>query len=185
MPRNRKSVSDAYARRNARARELGYRNYYDYRTHNHGKLAPSAPRPTGEARQRLRGHRGQADLRSFVKPNSLVTIGDHSPRRPDGSYQWVDITVTRSNGDERTFRLRGKQLDEAELRKTIGGVVDSGGVLSPSPSLDLRQMATPELYGADDPEVLERLEAEAELELAEQSEGGEYQPVDDDSDIPF
>ena len=146
MARSRSRLSPGYEARNARARAEGYRNDYDRRIHNHGRIPASSPAPTGEARSRLRGHRSSADLERAKLDGALVSITDHSGRDNKGRYKWVEVTVVDARGKQRTFRLTGKQLQPERLGATIAAVQGAGGFLSPSPSLDLAS------YGADDDE---------------------------------
>lgn len=137
-----RKLSAAYERRNARARALGYQSYYDYRAHNHGKAPPGAARPSGETLARLRGHRSAADLTRAVRTGSLVSVLGHSERDPvSGTYKWVDIVVVDPRGRERSYRLRGSQLEQAKLRRLVADLEERGAVLSPTPSLDLRRAA--------------------------------------------
>lgn len=130
-------LSPAYVARNLRAQALGYRNYYDYRIHGHGTVPPDRPAPTGETRQRLRGHRGPADLLRTNLDGALLTVTDHSERDSQGRYRWVELTVVDARGRQRTYRLSGRSLQGDRLQRTISAAQAAGGVLSPSPSLDL------------------------------------------------
>lgn len=132
-------ASPAYERRNARARALGYKSYYDYRAHGNGARAPEAPRLSGEKLRQARGHASAADLERANLDGALVTtIGEG--RRADGSYQRLRVTVVDIDGRQREYVLRGKQAEARQLRRTIATVAGSGAVFSPSPSLDLQQM---------------------------------------------
>jgi hypothetical protein len=132
------SSSTPYQRRNQRAQALGYRNYYDYRVHNHGKSPASAARPRGESLARLRGHRSSADLRREAAEGTLMIVVA-SARGKDGQYKWVDVNVVDHRGRERVYRLRGAQLKRAKLNGLIGELSARGVSVSPSPSIDLRR----------------------------------------------
>lgn len=143
-------ASPAYERRNARARALGYRSYYDYRAHGNGARPPSAPKLSGEKLRQARGHASASDLERAIKPGALVTtIGEG--RKADGSYQRLRVTVIGVDGQQREFVLRGKQAQARQLKKTIAAVSAGGAVFSPSPSLDLQQMI-PDGPDVDDPD---------------------------------
>jgi hypothetical protein len=131
MPRpRRKAVSAAYARRNARARALGFESYYDYRAHDHGRRAPSEPRSTGAALRRLRGHASRADLLDQLGEDKLLAVGG-TTRGADGRYRSVSLTLVNTNGDEREFTLRGKQLERAAMRELVDALESSGVVVDP------------------------------------------------------
>lgn len=139
MARPRKPApSTAYQRRSQRARALGYKSYYDFRTHDNGRLPPEAARPSGEARQRLRGHRAGKDLQRDLREGDLLVVTD-SRRRGDGTYLWVDVKVIDERGRERVYRLSGAQLRTGRLAALVASVSSAGAVLSPSPSLDVRR----------------------------------------------
>lgn len=138
----RRKLSPAYERRNQRARAAGYRSYYDYRAHDNGRLPPDVAPIKGERLGRLRGHRSAADLERSVKTGSLVMVVNHSERDPSsGQYTWVEVVTVDPSGRERSFRLRGPQLRRRQLERTVTRVERRGGVLSPSPSLDIRRFA--------------------------------------------
>ena len=145
-------ASPAYERRNARARALGYKSYYDYRAHGNGARAPEAPRLSGEKLRQARGHASAADLERANLDGALVTtIGEG--RRADGSYQRLRVTVVDIDGRQREYVLRGKQAEARQLRQTIRAVAGGGAVFSPSPSLDLQQMVADDVddFDLEDP----------------------------------
>lgn len=120
-------ASAAWERRNARARELGYESYYDYRVHGYGKRAPSEPVDPDE-RTLLRGHRGAADLERTLSSGraQLMTV-DAIDRRADGTYRHVQVTVITSSGRILQFRLHGKGASNRSLA-TIRDAAAGGGV---------------------------------------------------------
>ena len=109
-------ASAAWEGRNARARALGYRNYYDYRVHNFGRIPAGESAPTGEERQRLRGHRGAADVESVLRSGDVELV---NVIRVDG----LDflLIVTTSDGRTREFRV-----PEAKVDKVRGVIADLG-----------------------------------------------------------
>ena len=149
-------ASASYARRNAAARLLGYRNYYDYRVHNHGRIPASVPAPTGEARSRLRGHRGRADFEQAVGAGSLVSV-QSTERGADGKLTKVTLLLIGEDGRSRVYVLRGKALKSDQLKSLVKHSENSGAVFSPSPSLDVR-----------------RIQQEIAEEQAEQAEQADY-----------
>lgn len=153
MPRTRKQParSAVYQRRNERARALGYRSYYDYRTHDNGRLAPDQPRPKGQRLKRLRGHASAQDLIKEIKQGELVLVDDYLRDRKTGRYRWVDLKVLDRNSRERIYRLRDKQLEVKWLRKLVKAIDDKGAVISPNASFDLRKLVSDiEAHEAED-----------------------------------
>lgn len=117
--------------RNERARELGYRNYYDYRAHGYGAKAPSEPAARGEDLARLRGHRGAADLERLSNRIEVMTV---LPADRNAKGQWVTATVIveLDNGKTMQFTLRGKNLTRGgldDLYQTLIGIAGGGGVI--------------------------------------------------------
>jgi hypothetical protein len=146
--------SSAYQRRNARAQALGYRNYYDYRIHSHGRRPPSeAPPPPGSAeRSRLRGHRGSADLVRSLKPGDVIVVPDGLPdvtRDAKGRYQKIEVMVLRDDGSTDRFTIRRRTYEQ--MAALLEKMAAKGAMFSPSPSLDLRRI----VRVADRPDVEE------------------------------
>jgi hypothetical protein len=123
----RRDYKAEYARRQARARELGYESYYARRVR--AGAAPSTPAPTGERLRRARGHNSTTDLLAAVKPGRLVYSINTSPRDDRGRFTWVEVTVVDEKGHERNFRLRGRQATNAYLRQLVTDIRDAGGVV--------------------------------------------------------
>jgi hypothetical protein len=146
-------ASPAYQRRNARARALGYRSYYDYRAHGNGARPPSAPKLSGEKLRQARGHASAADLRRASLDGALVTtIGEG--RKADGSYERLRVIVVDLDGRQREYVLRGKQARQRQLRQTVAAIDAAGAVFSPSPSLDLQTMIDePDDFDVEAPEL--------------------------------
>lgn len=148
------------ARDNARARELGYKSYYDWRAHDSGRIPPSEPRASGERLARARGHRSAADLRAALKRDALVLTTELT-RGKGGRYSAVEITVVDAAGVERVFTLRGRAASQASLRRLADLADERGALLSPSKSLNLRRIAEPD---EDEEELDEELDEEDEEE---------------------
>jgi hypothetical protein len=127
----------AYARRNARARALGFTSYYDQRVRK-GRL--SAPRPTGAALRRLRGHASGRDLLATARDGDVV-IASMGGRDANGKYHHVDITLLGSDGGDLEFTLRGPQMKTSYLKQLVADLEAKGVAFSPAPSLDLRRIA--------------------------------------------
>ncbi len=120
-------ASSAWEARNARARSLGYRNYYDYRVHGYGADAPDAPAATGERLSRLRGHRSGSDLLSLAKRGEIA-LALVIPTRKDpesGKISEAAVRVTLDDGSEKEFRLTGQLSDEDWLDEFSDALDDS------------------------------------------------------------
>lgn len=144
-------ASAAWERRNARAKALGYKSYYDYRVHGNGKIPPGRPALTGAAKQRARGHRGRADFLASLREGDLIIMPrgissveyDEDARGGLGAYLEIEKLVIpgeHGRGRERTFILRNLTRDE--LIDTIREEQRRGAVFSASPSLDQRRLVT-------------------------------------------
>lgn len=139
-------MAQSWDERNERARDQGYRNYYDYRVHNYGRTPPSEPAATGSGLSRLRGHRSYEDLHTEVKRGKveMFIATPEGGRNPDGTYKKVVVTVVKKDGTQEEYRLKGKQMDKGKL-SALKASMDAGGVLYvDTPSLDL--------YGGNDDE---------------------------------
>lgn len=120
--------------RDLRAQAKGYRNYYDYRAHDNGRIPPGQPALRGEALARARGHRSFADfLRSGAQEGSLVFTDQKGPRDKRGRFQWVDLKVVDPSGRERVFRLKGKQATRANLKRAVKELETGGAVVAAGP----------------------------------------------------
>lgn len=160
-------ASSAWERRNASARAAGYRNYYDYRAHDYGRLPASAERLTGEPLARARGHRSIADLERLVAGGrveiaTVIPAGDPDPKT--GRYKSVEVVVIDSNGRERRFVMKGQQASSANMGRIKDSFVTGGVLYLDSPSIDVGDDDS----AADEPEL-------------------DWDELDDvgDSDIPF
>lgn len=135
-PRNRVvSVSlSPSEQRNRLAQAKGYTSYYDYRAHDNGRLPPGSPGLRGEALGRARGHRSLSDfLRSGSREGVLVFTDNKGPRNAKGQYQWVDLKVVTPEGQERVYRLRGKQASRANLKRAVKELSAAGAVIAAGP----------------------------------------------------
>lgn len=143
----RKGAPSAYDKRNARAQQLGYRNYYDYRLHDNGRLPPGPLRLSVPERARRRGHRGRLDfLRSLgegdliLLPYGLSSVEfDEDARDGEGAYLEVTkLVIDAEDGSEREYVLRNLTRDE--MVETIEEEQRRGAIFSPAPSLDQRRL---------------------------------------------
>lgn len=138
-PKRRRDYAAEYKRRQARARALGYESYYARRVRK--GAPPSAPKPSGAALRRARGHAAGRDLARSSRDGDLL-IASLGGRDLQGRYHRVDVTVIPADGgDEREFTLRGSQLSPEYLQRLVDDLERRGVIFSPSPSLDLRQIA--------------------------------------------
>jgi hypothetical protein len=134
VPRPRRAAKQrltaAYERRNERARAKGYKSYYDYRAHNQGKLPPSAPRASGAALRRLRGHASRADLISGLREDTLIVAAGYE-RDAAGRFKQLDLQLVDERGRTSEFTLRGRQLDGPAMRKLVATMLATGAVVDP------------------------------------------------------
>src|SRR4029077_20733962 len=125
-------------RRDAAARAKGYASYYDYRAHDNGRLAPSAPRLSGEQLARARGHIGRAAFLRSLDEGDLIIMRESVSsveRDAQGRYKRiVKVVLDAVTGRERRFVLRN--LTRLQLVKLIHDEQERGAVFSLSPSLD-------------------------------------------------
>lgn len=117
-----------YARRQARARSLGYGSYYERRVR--AGAPPSAPKPTGEALARVRGHRGYRDLLRGLRDGDIVQVDPGSPRDDKGRWKVVRITVLDAQGNEHTYTLRN--VSDEKVRALLERMENVGAISSPA-----------------------------------------------------
>ena len=161
-------ASSSWERRNARARSLGFRNYYDYRAHNYGR---SPAKLAGEGLRMARGHAGPADLARMLRSGRVAVLSQEpvpDTRRADGRYGEVRVTAQLTDGRQVRFRLRGRQLTNRQLSPLRDAVTDAGTDVYTNPSLDMLFMVDRDdvdEIGEHDPETLagEMEEFDAEL----------------------
>lgn len=146
--------SERTKRDNARARRLGYKDYYDYRLHASGRLSPQftiAPFEVGY----LRGHKeqpgtyggriefllslGEGDL--IILPYGISSVDfDDDARKGEGAYIEITKQVIHASGRDSEYMLRN--LTRQELIETIYEEQQRGAVFSPAPSLDQRRLVS-------------------------------------------
>jgi hypothetical protein len=107
--------------RNAEARALGFRNYYEVRIRGgiaaarRGEITPATPRPTGEQLRQARGHAGLFDLLREFPVGSTVAVGSNLgdlERNNAGNWDEIPIAVYGIDGTERDYLLRNVSDDE-------------------------------------------------------------------------
>jgi hypothetical protein len=146
MARNYKAE---YEGRNARARALGYKGYYDYRAHDNGRIPPSRARVTGDALAKARGHRSRADLIADSR-DGLLTVERTERDQKTGRITKVDLLLIDKDGKEKRYTLRRNQLTTKALARLVEDLDAQGVIFSPSPSLDLRRLSdNPDYVGAE------------------------------------
>lgn len=141
--------SERTKRDNARARALGYKDYYDYRLHDFGRVPPGPIKLSPAERAKRRGHRGRADFLSSLDEGDLIILPygissvdfDEDARDGEGAYvEIVKLVIDASTGEEREYVLRNLTRDE--LIETIYEEESRGAVFSPAPSLDQRRLVS-------------------------------------------
>lgn len=163
-------ASSAWERRNARARALGFKNYYEQRT----RKTPGAPKPSSEELRRRRGHAGPSDLNRLLRSGRVELI---NVVQTGYSPPTFDLLCRMDDGTQRSFVLRG----EAPVRK-FRATIDALG--ADAPQMTGSGGTLNRLLRDADEEELEAAELAGELELEEPEEGGEMSTFSDD-DIPF
>jgi len=95
-----------YVRRQELARLKGYKSYYDYRLHRHGKRPPGTDVPKS-VRGVAGGKRGTGALLDLIESGRVEAVYVNAASfRPDPKF---DIQVTLDDGSTQEFRLRGEQ----------------------------------------------------------------------------
>jgi hypothetical protein len=151
MPPRKRNYAAEYARRQQRARERGFENYYARRIRGGKAATPETPRPAGERLRRLRGHASGADMRREAGDGAQV-MAQLGGRDSQGRYHRVDVTVIAADGREHEYQLQGQQIERDYLEALAAELGARGMIFSPAPSLDLRKIAEdaserPPLYG--------------------------------------
>lgn len=125
--------------RNANARAKGYKSYYDYRAHDYGRIAPSLPRLSGERLRKARGHTGYSDLLQQVRAGRVEILSQTPGERDSASGQYSDVTVdvVLTDGSQRSYTLRGKDLRGDRIDTLRGAVSAAGSDIYTNPSLDI------------------------------------------------
>ena len=104
--------------RNAYARGKGYRNYWDYRVHDYGRIGADKPAATGDLFRFLQGKgEGGQDLRDYVaaNPGDLLISMDGQARGPDGRYDRIQVTAEHKDGGVEHFYLIGDEATQDYL----------------------------------------------------------------------
>lgn len=111
MARQRDYAAE-YARRQARARERGFENYYAQRIRGGAKASPLTPAPTGDRLRRARGHASLSDLKAAL-PNARTIQTIPIGYDPDtGSYRVYRFDVYDDEGDVTTYWLEDDELPD-------------------------------------------------------------------------
>lgn len=131
------------ARDNVRARGLGYKDYYDFRLHDMGRIPPDVDvsQLTPEERARRRGHRGVTDFLRGLEPGDVLIVPDGlSAIKKDekGRFMQVRKLVIKDDGREQRFTLR--RVSYQRMVEIIEAERKAGAVWSPTPSLDQRRL---------------------------------------------
>ena len=110
--------------RNAEARELGFRNYYEVRIRGgitaarRGDITPSTPRPEGPELARTRGHREEYYLQILrsVERGSTIMVGTNLGNidRNDAG-DWEDIPVVAIDSDMNEYEFTLRDMSDEEL----------------------------------------------------------------------
>lgn len=130
-----------YERRQQRARERGFRDYYEQRTRDR----PGGEKPAPEELARRRGHRSRKDFLDSLREGDIILcdITGVEFNRATGRYGVIWKTVIpAAGGEEREYSLRNQT--RSSLRLTIEQEVERGVIFSPSPSLDQRRLLADE-----------------------------------------
>jgi hypothetical protein len=114
-----------WAKRNARAKELGYRNYYDYRAHDNGRLPPHLPALRGSELARSRGHRSAADLERLLRSGRVELVSTAYSFDAKGKPVTIVLVTLAPNGETREYQLRGEQP------KKVAKLIDDMGADAP------------------------------------------------------
>jgi hypothetical protein len=128
--------------RNAEARALGFRNYYEIRIRGGitaaraGRITPDTPRPTGEELRQARGHAGLFDLVREFPVGGYVQVGvnlGQLNRNDAGNWDEIPVKVFGDTG-ERDYVLR--DLSDDELVWLLGQLADLDADYSPDYDLN-------------------------------------------------
>ena len=109
--------------RNAIARSLGYRNYYEVRIRGglaaaqRGEITPETARPEGRELARARGHSGLTDLMRELEPGSTARLSTNIRNietDDSGDFETVPITISFPDGEDRDYWLDDISWEELE-----------------------------------------------------------------------
>lgn len=131
-------MASRWQQRNERARQLGYRNYYDYRVHRYGAIPADQPAaPRGPEYRRLRGHASLADLERSLERGTMLSATGFERDRETGQWGRIEVTVIDRAGNQTQFRLRGKQAARANLLRFRDRIRELDIVLYGPASIDV------------------------------------------------
>lgn len=130
MARKPRDFKAEYQRRQAQAREQGFRSYYERRV---------TGVPRGQ-RAKVRGHRSRSDFLASLREGDLILCDIASVTiAPSGRYGPIWKTVIPADGGvEREYVLRNQT--RASLLAAILEEERRGVIFSPSPSMDQRRL---------------------------------------------
>jgi hypothetical protein len=108
-------ASSGWQRRNELARSRGYRNYYDYRVHDFGRVKASKPPAKGARLERLRGHLppgDRTDLIRAIKSGRVEQLQDIPLGKDVGSGEITSLQIDLQmvDGSTLVFVLAGDDL---------------------------------------------------------------------------
>ena len=147
MPPSRRSKhSAAQARRDEKARALGYQSYYDYRLHDYGRQPPGPLELTPDERAERRGHVEEAssyrDFLSYLRPGDEVMLADHIRyiQKSGTRYGPIEFQVIPEDPEREVELFTVPTLTHAAIRDLIAELEDLDVVMTPVPSLDVRRL---------------------------------------------
>jgi hypothetical protein len=107
-----------YARRQAKAKALGYENYYARRIRV--GAPPSAPKPTGAELARVRGHRSAADLKKLLESGRAELL--HVVRTSDAFDRLrIDALLQLNDGSSHEFTLDERRVQSVRAKVDRNG----------------------------------------------------------------
>lgn len=123
--KRQRNYAAEYARRQQRARERGFTSYYQKRV--------AGTTPGSEERALAAGRRGYSQLLRGIREGSIVGIDPvESVRNSKGQWTVVYVTVLDVYGNEKRYRLSGKQLDSVHIQGIVDRISDAGAISSPT-----------------------------------------------------
>lgn len=147
MARKRNYAAE-YARRQERARTLGFESYYARRVRR--GAPPSAPRPSGRELRAARGHAGFRDLLRELGDGDIIGIDGAASTRDPTTGRWtnVKIHVIDVNGREHTYTMRN--VSDEKVQDLLDRIESVGAISSPAyPIAGLMHVEGPELPEAE------------------------------------
>jgi hypothetical protein len=120
---NRRDYGEEYRRRQERAQAEGFASDYERRM----ARAPQGDRlEDTEAREYLRGHRGEQFLRDHAREGDAVQISDE--RDSDGRFTTLDFYPADPDREPRTISIRDLSTDE--IHDLLDDLDDEGVAVS-------------------------------------------------------